>query len=148
MLQQMDIELPHYVHITPTHLLEGGGRMPATADYYVPVGVSLPEDEYKKRFSLFMPTLEAVGNGAIRLSLEEPFGFTRESIDLSTFVQGDPWPMEQTQQTAGIKLAPLEPKVWQATFDTPAALTELDRQMFKRGIITYAGRAAERLRAR
>lgn len=122
--KRTEIAIPSRFYFRPERLLEASHRMPVDDRDFVPLLI------YDHPFSLVTPTLKKVGEGAISLSLDRPFGFMTRSAENTIL---------ESQKTDGIILTsdPNDQEKWRATLTTPEALTPTDFYLFPGGIIVY-----------
>lgn len=117
------LEAPFPFSIRPDQLLGVDQRLPVV-NFYVPLYMLDVTFD-----GLVVPRLEPCGNGAVRMSLDEPFGFMKTSGRRGTI---------KSQKTNEIVIAPTQdPDVWDGTFATPSFLTDEDIVLFSMGIQLY-----------
>ena len=124
--------------IAPVDLLAAKRSIPLDGGY-------VPLRFFNQVFRLERPTFISLGEGAVALSMIEPFGFKRrveETNPGSTVLR--------SQKTESVHFAPdsTRQNAWEAIVDTPRPLTELDELLFNWGVIIYAEHAAARLQQR
>lgn len=128
-MAEFEIPLQGQYAYDPISLMhpDGATHLPMDGDY-VPLVI------FNRSFQKVMPTLQAVGNGAVQLSIGRPFGFM--------------FPTIKTQLTEHLVFRrPGGPSAneWLLGVDVPQDLTVLDRQIFEQGAVKYIGYVRSRL---
>lgn len=134
MSERAEVKLASVFHIKPEDLTITRKRVPLDRRGYIPLHV------FNRPFAMAEPSFVKLGEGAVAMSLGQPFGF------MQTVGSGGLLFIE-TQQTDGVVLAPAadQENRWCVTFDTPEPITPLDVELFTHGISFYAAHAEARL---
>ena len=129
MIERAPIQVNQLVNHNPTLLIHAGKRMPLTPDGYVPLNT------YALKYEIQKPTIINLGQGAVSLSFDEPFGFIRRNNGADDYTR--------SQLTDGLTLAPSDsrPDKWDAVLRTDMPLTEEDEFLFRSGLDRYTSDA-------
>jgi hypothetical protein len=131
-----EIQLSHSFQIVPERLIEAHKRIPLDADDNIPIMV------FNRTLMHVEPTLSKLGNGALSMTLDRLFGFTRG-------VGGD-CRLVASQQTNEIIILPDEDELgkWVARFTIANQPSSLDVMLFDEGLCLYAAYAEIALQRR
>lgn len=123
--------------ISPEQMIGVGQRLPVMADFYVPIGM------FRVKFDLRTPSIQACGEGAVRMALDQPFGFMTSMTEISNT-------LVRSQQTDGLIFAPAgaEAGAWDAIVTTGDYLTDADQRVFSFGAEFFARAVADKLHLR
>ena len=118
------LEIAGQFSYMPERLLEVQHQLPLLGDY-VPLQVR------NEIFTYATPTLKSLGDGAISLAIDRPFGFVRIPTP------GPCGYLSQKVEEILLESGDLANGSWTATFETEQALSDQDESLFKHGIMTY-----------
>lgn len=135
MTRRTETALTGNFHFDPEALIIAGQKVPVDSGGYIPLMI------FDRKFSIIQPALFSLGEGAVRMSLQKPFGFMRPK-------EWGSGSLVKSQKTRDVILAPVPRKAgkWLATLETDKPLTPTDLDLFNHGLNFYAAHASKHLR--